>query len=263
MASNNKTECTMPGTCVWGAGRVALVTGGARRVGRLITLALHRHHYNVIIHCCSSKLLALELAAELNSCRQDSAHVITGDLSQNVGETTRRMVTEAEQKWGRLDLLVNSAADYFITPLPAATEHDWDKLMNINAKAPYFLTQAAAPHLQKVRGNIVNVADILAERPTSTLNIYCTTKATLIMITKSLAIELGPEVRVNYVSPGAAQWPPTVNDNFKKEWLSRTPLDQAGTGEEVADAVVFLASPSASYITGSGINVCGGRSIVH
>ncbi|KAG7167674.1 L-xylulose reductase-like 1, partial [Homarus americanus] len=163
MASNNKTECTMPGTCVWGAGRVALVTGGARRVGRLITLALHRHHYNVIIHCCSSKLLALELAAELNSCRQDSAHVITGDLSQNVGETTRRMVTEAEQK-----------------------------TRNINLGGGVDHTQAAAPHLQKVRGNIVNVADILAERPTSTLNIYCTTKATLIMITKSLAIELGP-----------------------------------------------------------------------
>lgn len=248
-------------TCHYGEGRVALVTGAARRVGQVIATALHKHGFNVVIHCNASKELALQFASELNSTRKDSAHVITGDLSKDVVATSQRMVMEAVEKWGRLDLLVNSAGDFFNTNLDGASEQDWDKLMNINAKAPYFLIQAAAPHLRKVQGSVVNVADILGERPSGPLNIYCVTKAALIMITKSLAIELGPEVRINAVNPGAAMWPETADDNFKKEWLARTPVGRPGTGDEVADAVLFLASPSASYVSGSGLNVCGGRSV--
>nr|XP_053656062.1 pteridine reductase 1-like [Cherax quadricarinatus] len=261
MATSKQGDCLMPGSCRFGEGRVALVTGGARRVGRTITTALHKHHFNVIIHYNSSRDLALELAALLNSARPDSAQVITGDLSKDVAQTAHRLVAETVQKWGRLDLLVNSAGDYFATSLEDASEHDWDKLVNINSKAPYFLIQAAAPHLRKVGGSVVNIADILGERPSGPFSIYCTTKAAIIMITKSLSLELGPQVRINYVNPGAAMWPENSDVTFKEEWLSKTPLGRPGTGEEVADAVVFLASPSAAYITGSGINVCGGRSV--
>ncbi|XP_071532058.1 3-oxoacyl-[acyl-carrier-protein] reductase FabG-like isoform X2 [Panulirus ornatus] len=253
---------SMPGTCVWGKGKVALVTGAARRVGRVIAAALHKHGYNLVIHCSASKDEALAFAAQLNSVRGDSAHVISADLSTtSVVETSERLVREAVAKWGRLDLLVNNAGVYLATPLDQATDHHWNYLMNINLKAPYFLIQAAAPHLRKVEGNVVNLADILGERPSPPLSIYCTSKAAIIMVTKSLAAELGPQIRVNYINPGAAMWPEKADDAFKKDWLSKTLLGRPGTGQEVADAVVFLASPAANYITGSGITTCGGRSV--
>lgn len=243
---------------------MALVTGAARRVGKATSLALHRHGYKVIIHCNTSKELALTFAQELNNERADSAHVIKGDLSEDVVETTKRLVKEATEKWGRLDLLVNNAALYFSTPLGSTTDQQWHQLIDTNVKAPYFLSQAAAPYLRRTKGNIINLCDIIGERPSPPMTVYGISKAALIMATKNLAIELGPEVRVNYISPGAVMWPEEETDlhgSFfrKQNWLSRTPLDMIGTGENVADAVLFLASPSASYVTGSGLNVCGGR----
>ncbi|XP_042875864.1 uncharacterized oxidoreductase MexAM1_META1p0182-like [Penaeus japonicus] len=258
-------SCTMPGTCHWGEGKVALVTGSARRVGKAIVEALHKHGYNVVIHCNTSRAEAEALAAQLNGLRPTSAHVISGDLSASVAATAQRLVAEAQAQWGRLDLLVNNASLFFLTPLEKATEHNWDQLMDTNVKAPFFLTQAAAPHLKATKGGIINLGDIIGEQASPPLTIYGISKAALIMATKNHAIELGPEVRVNYICPGAVAWPEVEQDHhddaFRKEWLARTPLGKIGTAEDVADAVVFLASPSSSYLTGSGITVCGGRSL--
>ncbi|KAK3883382.1 hypothetical protein Pcinc_012318 [Petrolisthes cinctipes] len=247
--------------CNWGEGRVALVTGGARRVGRRIATSLHNHGYNLVLHCNSSLPQAQEFATQLNTTRKDSVTVIQADLSTDVKETTARVVAEAVKRCGQLDLLVNNAAVYYSTPIATTSSDQWDHMMNTNAKAPYFLIQAAAPHLKKTKGVVVNVADIIGERPRQPLNVYAISKAAVIMVTKSLALELAPEVRVNYVNPGAAMWPEDMPEEPRQAWLSRTALGRAGTGEEVSDAVVFLASPSASYMTGNGINVCGGRNI--
>ncbi|ROT68277.1 hypothetical protein C7M84_013579 [Penaeus vannamei] len=284
----DKKDCTMPGTCHWGEGKVALVTGSARRVGRATVLALHKHGYNVVIHCNNSKAEADALAEQLNGTRPKSAHVISGDLSVAVAATAQRLVAEAQAQWGRLDLLVNNASLFFLTPLEKATERDWDQLMDTNVKAPFFLTQAAAPHLKATGGGVINLGDVIGEQASPPLTIYGISKAALIMATKNHAIELGPSslrfqyqithllttptpnhpfthVRVNYICPGAVAWPEVEQDHhddaFRKEWLSRTPLGKIGTAEDVADAVVFLASPSSSYVTGSGITVCGGRSL--
>ncbi|KAK7073315.1 hypothetical protein SK128_022157 [Halocaridina rubra] len=249
----------------WASGKVALVTGGARRVGKTIVTAFHTQGFKVVIHCNASTELADAFAQELNSKVPDSAFVTQGDLSKDVVETCKRVVKEAQQKWGRLDVLVNSAALFYLTPVDSATNDQWDQLMNTNLKAPYFLSQAAANYLRETGGSIINLCDIIGEQPSPPLTIYGITKAALIMTTKSLAIELGPQVRVNYVCPGAVLWPEVEKDHhdssFKKEWLARTPLDKVGTGENVADAVLFLASPSASYVTGSGLRVCGGRAL--
>ncbi|ROT80149.1 pteridine reductase [Penaeus vannamei] len=263
MATTATGRTAMPES-QWGEGRVALVTGGARRVGRATVFALHRRGFNVVVHCNNSRTEAQAVADELNSIRPKSAHVISGDLSVAVAATAQRLVAEAQAQWGRLDLLVNNASLFFPTPIAEASEDTWTRLMNTNAMSPFFLMKAAAPHVKEVGGSIINIGDIGGETPTPPyFTIYSMTKAALIMATKQLAIELAPEIRVNYINPGAVIWPETdVGNTYQKEWLSRTPLGREGTGEDVAEAAVFLASPAAAYITGSSINVCGGRSVM-
>ncbi|KAK7066536.1 hypothetical protein SK128_001470 [Halocaridina rubra] len=212
------------GTCHWGLGKVALVTGSARRVGKVIASSLHKHGYNVVIHCNSSREEADAFACEMNKDREDSAFVICGDLSKNVGETCRRLVTEAVGKWGRLDLLVNNAALFLLTPIDTASEEQWDQLLDTNVKAPYFLSQvssgAAASYLRQTKGNIINLCDVIGEQASPPHTIYSISKAALIMATKNLGIELGPEIRVNYICPGVVMWPEVEqdyhNDNFRK-----------------------------------------------
>ncbi|KAK8377440.1 hypothetical protein O3P69_013818 [Scylla paramamosain] len=247
--------------CQWALGHVALVTGAGQRVGKAIAASLHKRGYTVAIHYNASKDEAISFMAELNSIRKNSAYAFHADLSTNVKETAHHLVAEVAEKWGRLDLLVNSAAIYYATPIAETTEEQWDKLLDLNAKAPYFMTQAAAPYLKETHGSVVNVADILGERPKAPLNVYCITKATIIMITKSLALELAPEVRVNYVNPGASIFPEGYDEKLKQEWMSKTPLGKAGNGEEVGDSVAFLASPSAGFMTGAGVSPSGGRSV--
>ncbi|XP_042892733.1 3-oxoacyl-[acyl-carrier-protein] reductase FabG-like [Penaeus japonicus] len=205
------------------------------------------------------------IKSPLMHLRPNSAHVISGDLSASVAATAQRLVAEAQAQWGRLDLLVNNASLFFPTPIADATEATWTQLMNTNVMSPYFLMQAAAPHLKAAAGNIINLGDIGGETPTPPyFTVYSMTKAALIMASKQLAVELAPEVRVNYINPGAVIWPEAdVGNTYQKEWLSRTPLGREGSGEDVAEAAVFLASPAASYITGSSINVCGGRSVMN
>ncbi|HKQ30774.1 MAG TPA: pteridine reductase [Burkholderiales bacterium] len=238
--------------------KVALVTGGAHRLGATIARALHAQGMRLVIHYHSSEIPAHALQNELNQERADSVMLVRGDLA-NGEKLHRNLVYETVERFGRLDVLVNNAARFYPTPLGTATEAQWSDLVDTNLKAPFFLAQAAAPHLKKTGGVIVSIADIYGERPLPEYPLYSITKAGLIMLTKSLARELGPEVRVNAVSPGAVLWPASGADEMSKQRLiSRTPLKRVGEPEDIARAVVFIVR-DASFMTGQVIAVDGGR----
>lgn len=239
--------------------RTALITGAARRIGAAITRALHAAGYNVIIHCRLSQQPASELADELNAQRADSARVIQADLNDDT--VYNLLIEQAYQCWQRLDLLVNNASSFYPTPLGKISLSDWENLVNSNMKAPLFLSQAAMPYLKQVNGNIINMLDIHGIRPMKNHTVYCAAKAGLDMVTRSLAKEMGPEVRVNGVAPGAILWPENdMPEHTKTLILERTALKRPGDPEDVAKTVVFLSN-EATYITGQVIAVDGGRSI--
>jgi len=181
--------------------KTVLITGGARRIGAVTSRTLHQAGYNVIIHCRLSRQDADALAAELNDIRVDSAKVIQGDLNNDT--IYNHLIEEAYKCWNRLDVLINNASSFYPTPVGSITMDDWHNLLNSNLKAPLFLAQAAAPYLKQVEGNIINMTDVHAQRPMKDHPVYCAAKAGLVMLTMSLAKELGPEVRVNSVAPGA------------------------------------------------------------
>jgi len=241
--------------------RVALVTGGAHRVGAAISRALHAAGMRLVVHHHSSEAAAHALQEELHHDRPDSVMLVRGDLS-NGERLARHLVFETVERFGRLDVLVNNAARFYATPVGEATESQWGDLIDLNLKAPFFLSQAAAAHLKKSNGAIVNIADIYGERPLPEHSIYSVSKAGLIMLTKSLARELGPEVRVNAVAPGAVMWPAAGIDEMSKQRLiSRTPLKRIGSADDIARTVVFLVN-EATYMTGQVIAVDGGRMVV-
>ncbi len=237
---------------------VVLVTGSARRIGAAIARALHAAGYDLALHCRHSRADADALAAELEAARPGSTFVQQADLAEF--DRLPELVAHAIGRFGRLDALVNNASAFAPTPVGSATPAQWDALFAGNARAPFFLAQAAAPHLKAARGAIVNLADIYGERPLRGHTIYCMAKAALLMMTKSLALELGPEVRVNAVSPGAILWPEGGDDDTAKQQalLARTPLGRTGTPEEVAEAVRWLLQ-DASYSTGQVLHLDGGR----
>ena len=240
-------------------GKVALITGGSKRIGAQTTRLLHEAGYNVIIHCRLSREAADTLAEELNQQRADSARVIQGDL--NTDTIYNHLIEQAYQCWDRLDVLVNNASTFYPTPVGSITLDDWDTLVNSNMKAPLFLAQAAAPYLKQVEGNVINMADVHAERPMKDHPVYCAAKAGLIMITKSLAKELGPEVRVNSVAPGAILWPDNdMPEHTKTLILERTSLKKPGDPIDIAKTILFLVR-DAHYITGQVIAVDGGRTL--
>lgn len=181
--------------------KTVLLTGGARRIGAVIARALHRAGMNLALHYRSSSAQAAALQDELNRQRPDSVLLLPAELRNTAGLPA--LVEQTIAKWGRLDGLINNAARFFATPLGQTTEADWDELLASNLKAPFFLSQAAAPYLQAVQGCIINLVDIYAERPLAHHPVYCATKAGLMMLTRSLALELGPAVRVNGIAPGA------------------------------------------------------------
>lgn len=254
MDNSNANTATMTTT----DSKTALITGSAKRVGAVTTQTLHQAGYNVIIHCRLSRQAADALAAKLNLTRPDSAKVIQGDLNNET--IYNSLIEQAYLCWNRLDVLVNNASSFFPTPVGSITLDDWNNLVNSNMKAPLFLSQAAAPYLKQVNGCIVNMVDVHAQRPMKEHTVYCAAKAGLAMITLSLAKELGPEIRVNGVAPGAILWPENdMPEHTKNLILERTALKKPGQPIDIAKTILFLVR-DADYITGQIIAVDGGRS---
>jgi len=239
----------------------ALVTGGARRVGAAIVRRLHAAGANVVVHCHRSRDAASVLAAELNALRPASAAVACADLLDTAA--LPGLAAQALSAFGRLDLLVNNASSFYPTPIDAIDEAQWLDLIGTNLKAPLFLARAAAPALRERGGAIVNIIDIHAERPMRDHLIYNAAKGGLAALTRALALDLGPQVRVNGVSPGAIVWPEAGawEDPAEREAIvRRTILGRTGAPEDIAGAVLYLAG--APYVTGQILAVDGGRSIV-
>jgi pteridine reductase len=240
------------------ANPVALVTGAGRRIGAAIIRTLHAAGYDVALHCRHSIVEAHALADELNDLREDSAGVLQADLADP--DAPHKLIASLVARTGRLDVLVNNASSFFATPVGSSTAAMWDELFASNAKAPFFLCQAAAPALRDSRGSIVNIVDIYAERPLADHPVYCMAKAALAAMTRSLALDLAPGVRVNGVAPGAVLWPAETNPyEDQPALLERTPLRCAGSPQDVADTVLFLVrSP---FVTGQILTVDGGRTL--
>ena len=235
-----------------------MVTGASRRIGASIVRHLHGGNMHLIVHFNRSSAEASDLVAELCDIRPASASLLEGDLRDM--ERMTFSLRETVNRLGRLDVLVNNASAFFPTPLGKTTDANWQDIMDTNLKAPYFLSQAAAPYLQKTAGSIVNIVDIYAERPLPSHPVYSASKAGLLSLTRSLAMELGPDVRVNSVSPGAILWPENDYDELSHQrMISRTPLKRTGAPEDIASAVQYLVD--ADYVTGQNINVDGGRSV--
>jgi pteridine reductase len=241
------------------AGQWALVTGAAKRIGAAIARALHGAGANVVIHYFSSSAEANRLADELNALRRGSALPVGGDLRSV--SAIEEMVENIVAHTGRLDTLVNNASSFYPTKLGSITEEQWDDLIGSNLKAPLFLCQAALPHLTSAAGTIVNIVDVHAQRPLRDHPVYGAAKAGLAMLTRSLARDLGPTIRVNGVSPGAILWPEAgLDEKVQASIIREIALKRTGRPEDIASAVLFLVR-DAPYVTGQILAVDGGRSV--
>lgn len=239
--------------------RVVLTTGGARRIGAAIVRAFHGEGARVVVHCHRSAREAELLCDELNAARAASASFISADLLHPSAPT--QVIEHAIAAFGRLDVLVNNASTFYPTPMGEISAQQWDDLMGSNVRAPLFLSQAAAPHLRSTQGLIVNMIDIHAQRPLPRHPVYSTAKAGLVMLTRALARELAPEVRVNGVAPGPILWPDGgVDAGLKDEIIAKTLLKRTGSPDDIARALLFLAQ-DAPYVTGQILAVDGGRSV--
>lgn len=241
------------------SGKAALVTGGGRRVGAAIARRLHAAGANVLLHYRDSEADAAKLEAELNARRARSASRVKAELLAPIAP--RALVSAARESFGRLDILINNASSFFPVQMGAIEPSHWEELVGSNLRAPLFICQEAAPELESHGGSIVNIVDIHAERPLKGYPIYSIAKAGLAALTRSLAIELAPRVRVNGVAPGAIAWPEDgqFDPAERERIIATTPLARIGSPEDIAQAVHFLAC--APYITGQIIAVDGGRSI--
>ncbi len=240
-------------------GRWALITGAAKRIGAVISAALHEAGANVAVHYLNSGEDAEQLASQLNQVRSDSALTVQGDLKNTAD--LKQMIDQLTKRTGGLDILVNNASSFYPTPLESITEEHWDDLLGINLKAPLFLSKISLPYLKKNNGVIINIVDVHAQRPLKNHSVYGSAKAGLAMLTRSLAKDLGPDVRVNGVSPGAILWPESgISERVKENILGQVPLGRPGTPDDIAAAVVFLVR-DAPYVTGEIIAVDGGRSV--
>jgi pteridine reductase len=239
--------------------KCALITGAAQRIGAAITHELHRRDFNVIIHYRESHLAATQLANTLNTLRADSAICLQADLCS--ATETRQLAMAAMDAWGRLDVLVNNASSFYPTPIGHASEQDWHALIDSNLKGPFFLTQALADALKKTQGCIINLIDIYAANPMLEHSIYCIAKAGVSMMTKALAKEFAPYIRVNGISPGAILWPEKpLSEAQKSTAVAKIPMQKIGDPIDIARTVAFIAC-DAPYITGQIIAVDGGRSL--
>lgn len=235
----------------------ALVTGGAKRVGEAIARALQAEGYRVLVHCHRSREAGEMLVHTLNALRRDSAALLVGDLTSD--NELDLIIAETRELAPDLSLLVNNAAAYYPTPLATTTRAQWDELANTNLRAPFFLVQGLHKLLADNFGSIVNLADIYAERPHKDHPVYTATKAGIVALTKSLARDLAPGVRVNAIAPGAILWPEDSSEAYRQQMLARIALQRPGTPDDIARAVVYLAG--ADYVTGQVLAVDGGRSL--
>ena len=237
--------------------RTALVTGAAARIGAAVAKALHARGCRVMLHCNANRQGAAALAAELNDRRPDSAVVLSADLSSPA--ELEQLVEECLQQAPGLDVLVHNASRFYPTAVGETQAYQWDDLLNSNLRGPYFLSQGLLPALRTAGGAIVTILDVHAERPMSGHAAYCISKAGLAMMTRALARELAPEIRVNGVAPGAILWPDREpEEGVKAAILKRTALGKTGAPDDVASAVVYLAL-DAPYVTGQVLAVDGGR----
>lgn len=240
--------------------KTTLITGGARRIGKTIAMQLHERGHQLMIHYRSSADAAKALKQQLNEIRENSCEIVQADLSEI--DSFEKISQQTIHAFGKLDVLINNASTFYPTPLAKVDEAQWDDLMASNLKAPLFLSKQLLPHLTKQNGCIINIIDIYANRPLTEHPIYCAAKAGLQMLTKSMARDLAPHIRVNGVAPGAILWP--ENDagiDSQNALLKRIPLNRLGNPSDIAKTIEFLIEES-PYITGQIISVDGGRSVM-
>jgi pteridine reductase len=236
---------------------VVFITGAGKRVGAALARDLHRRGYAIALHYRNAKPEAEALAAELNTARADSCLLLQADLDQPAQRDA--LIPGIIAHYGRLDVLINNASSFLPTPIGDATDRHWDELFDSNARAPFFLSQAAAPFLRERHGCIVNIADIFGQVPKPRHTVYCMAKAALIMMTRSLALELAPDVRVNAIAPGAILWPETGKPDAEKDAIVKaTPLARMGDVGDICQTAVWLIE-QAAFTTGQVIAVDGGR----
>ncbi|MCB1857646.1 MAG: pteridine reductase [Gammaproteobacteria bacterium] len=240
-------------------GKLALVTGAAQRIGAQISRSLHQAGMDILIHYRRSRQAAEQLAHELESARPGSVELIQTDLLEM--DELERLVAWVGEARGRLDLLVNNASVFYPTPLGTVSDAQWTELIGSNLKGPFFLSQGLAPLLRAGHGAIINLVDIHGDRPKARYPVYSIAKAGNAMMVKALARELGPEIRVNGISPGAILWPDEkMSDQTRETILARTALKRTGRPEDIAAAVLYLAR-DARYMTGQILTIDGGRSV--
>lgn len=240
--------------------KVAVLTGAARRLGAAMAKRLHARGFNILLHYRSAQQAAETLIAELNQLRPDSALGLSADLLDP--HSPQLVLDTVKKTWGRCDLLVNNASAFYAKTLCEYNQQDWDVLIGSNLKAPFFLAQALAPLLIAKRGHIINIADINAFKPRENYALYCMAKAGNVMMTKALALELAPDVRVNGIAPGAILWPEDKQGNeiVSPHKLADIPMGKLGGVESICETLEFLVDYS-SYITGEVIAVDGGQSV--
>jgi len=240
-------------------GQWALITGAGKRIGACIARTLHAAGAGIVVHYRGSEAPAKKLASELNSMRAGSALTIKADLLDTAHLDT--VLSTIVEQTGRLDILINNASSFYATPLGSITEQQWDDLIGTNLKAPLFLCQAAEPYLRDSNGVIINMIDIHAARPLRHHTVYGSAKAGLAMLTRSLARDLAPAIRVNGVSPGAILWPEDdMPDSVKSNIIGQVPMKRAGEPSDIANCILYLVR-DADYVTGQIVAVDGGRSI--
>lgn len=238
--------------------KTALITGAAHRIGAAIARDLHEHDMDVIIHYNTSAAPARALAEDLNGRRGDSAFLIQADLTGTPDYDA--VVGEAAACTGKLDVLINNASRFYPTPVGGTTPDQWREIVESNMQAPFFLSQACVPHLRKTRGCIINLTDIYGSIPLKNYAVYSAAKAGLIMLTRAMARELAPDIRVNGISPGSVLWPEGMSEEAKEAVLSQVSLGRRGTPRDIANGVRFLIE-DAAYMTGQILNIDGGRTL--
>ena len=239
--------------------KTILITGAAKRIGAACARLLHSQGNNLILHYRNSKQQVQALSDDLNQQRADSAHILQADLSSITAVT--QLAHQATECWGHLDVLINNASDFYPQKMGDVDENNWDQLMNCNLKAPFFLAQTLMPPLKKSQGCIINIIDIHAETGLKDYPVYSLAKAGLAAMTKILAKELAPAIRVNGISPGAICWPDNnMSEAEKLDIIDKVALKRVGDADDIAKTVVFLVE-NAPYVTGQIINVDGGRTL--